>query len=199
MRHAAAYTDPALESRPLTGFNTTSRNGVIATIRDGIRRDFGYFLRTHSGRFLSLHNRHVIEARGSSNGIVRFVNVARVGHSEMVRNWPIACGSAFAQRALEWRPFRSPRVATRDYFGGGAWTAARTCNMPYRNGAHNPRHCDTRRCADAARLPNTAAPQLRYSISLLHRQTMKCHGCDISQPASVHELGRATIVTAFDF
>lgn len=63
---------------------------------------------------------------------------------EMVRNWPIACGSAFAQRALEWRPFRSPRVATRDYFGGGAWTAARTCNMPYRNAAHNPRHCDTR-------------------------------------------------------
>lgn len=61
----------------------------------------------------------------------------------MVRNWPIACGSAFAQQALEWRPFRSPHVATRDYFGGGAWTAARTCNMPYRNAAHNPRHCDT--------------------------------------------------------
>lgn len=32
LRHAAdAYTDPVLESRPLTGFNTL-RNGVIATI-----------------------------------------------------------------------------------------------------------------------------------------------------------------------
>lgn len=35
LRHsAAACTDPALESRPLTGFNTL-RNGVIAMIRNG--------------------------------------------------------------------------------------------------------------------------------------------------------------------
>lgn len=84
----------------------------------------------------------------------------------VVRNWPIAYGRAFAQRALEWRPFRSPRVATRDYFGGGAWTAARTCNMPYRNAAHNPCHCDTRPGAHAARLPNTGVARC-YSISLL--------------------------------
>lgn len=37
LRHAAAYTDPALESRPLTGFNSQPRNGVIATIRAGDR------------------------------------------------------------------------------------------------------------------------------------------------------------------
>lgn len=49
-----AYTDPALESRPLTGFNTTLRNCVIATNWARVRWNSATFLRTHSERFLSL-------------------------------------------------------------------------------------------------------------------------------------------------
>lgn len=102
---------------------------------------------TNSGRFLSLtqlsRNSRVIERYGPFRKRRGALASRAIGQLRAV--------VVFAQRAaLEWRPFRSPRVATRDYFCGRRWTAARTCNTPYRN-AHNPRHCDT-----APRPPNTA-------------------------------------------
>lgn len=83
-----------------------------------------------------------------------------------MRNWPIASGVVCATGpgvAPVPQSARTRCIATQDYFGGGAWTAARACNMPYRNAPHNPRHraIVTRRTRRPAKYGRT---RLRYSI-----------------------------------
>lgn len=153
---------------------------------------------------------------GSSNGTARFVNgvpcapsrrVERTTHrTEMLAISRLRSETVYATGAgVSWHrrghPFRSPRVATRDYFGGGAWTAARTCNTC---------HIATRLiihiivtrppCADAACLPNTGGSALAL-LDLLTSSTWRgrdemspaCHQSPASRP------GPFAIVTAFDF
>lgn len=71
LRHDAGYTDLALESRPLTGFYTTPRNGVIAIEAEFTEISVTFCACIPDAFFLSLCNNRVIDCSGgSSNGIV---------------------------------------------------------------------------------------------------------------------------------
>lgn len=73
LRHDAGYTDLALESRPFTGFYTTTtpRNGVIAIEAEFTKISVAFCACIPNAFFLSLRNNRVIDrSGGSSNGIV---------------------------------------------------------------------------------------------------------------------------------
>lgn len=72
LRHdITEYTDLALESRPLAGFYTTPRNGVIAVEAEFTKISVTFCAYIPDAFFLSLRNNRVIDrSGGSSNGIV---------------------------------------------------------------------------------------------------------------------------------